>query len=83
MKLWLPIGGQPYTTRPTNDCAIGWAAIGKSGQRPACLETAIHYGIGEPTLSTDQAWLYYSASTLPDNSDIALAHLSETEGASP
>lgn len=81
MKLWLPIAGQPYTTRPTEDCALGWAAIGKT-DRTACLERAIHYGIGEPTLSTDRAWLYYSASTVPESSDIALARLSETKQAS-
>ncbi len=81
VKLWLPIDGQPYTTRPTDDCALGWMAIGKPG-RPACLERSTHYGIGEPTLSTDQAWLYYSASTVPDNSDIALARFSETGKAS-
>ena len=79
MKLWLPIEGQPYTTRPGNDCAIGWAAIGNTDQKWLCLESSIHYAIGEPVLSTDGQWLYYSASTMPDNSDIALAQLSESE----
>ena len=30
MKLWLPIAGQPYTIRPTDNCALGWAAISRA-----------------------------------------------------
>ena len=74
MKLWLLVGSKPYVTSATYDCAMGWRGLGEPV--PAtCLEGEIHHTIGEPVLSMDQQWLYYSASTGPDNSDIALAHL--------
>ena len=60
MKLWLLIGGKPHLTRSTEDCAMGWRALGQPGPAP-CLEGGIHYGVGEPVLSMDQQWLYYSA----------------------
>lgn len=75
MRQWLVVQGKPYTVQPYDEnCAMTWAALG--AQRPMrCLEPRIHFVSGEPLLSNDGGWLYYSAAVREQNTDISLAKL--------
>lgn len=74
MRQWLVVRGKPYSVQPGKDCAMAWGL--SDDERPIrCLEARTHRVIGEPLLSNDGGWLYYSAMLGEENADISIARL--------
>ena len=40
------------------------------GAQARCLEEKVSYAFGEPTLTADAGWMYFSAATRPESIDI-------------
>ncbi len=74
IRLWMLAQGKPYSVQATTDCTMGLRPF--AGGAPAhCLERDVRYAVGEPTLTADAGWLYFSASTRPENIDIGTVKL--------
>ena len=75
MRTWLLFAGAPYLTLGAEDCPMAWKPLMSKDQPGVCLERTPHYADGEPTLSGDRRWLYYSAALQPENTDIGTVRL--------
>ncbi|RZA20256.1 MAG: hypothetical protein EOP93_06465 [Lysobacteraceae bacterium] len=74
MRLWMLAQGQPYSVQASEDCAMALRSL--SASRPIyCLEREVRYAYGEPVLTRDAGWLYFSASVRPENIDIGTVKL--------
>ena len=45
------------------------------GAQARCLEEKVSYAFGEPTLTADAGWMYFSAATRPESIDIGTVKL--------
>lgn len=74
MRMWMLAQGRPYSVQADDGCAMALRPLPSS--TPAyCLEREVRYVLGEPVLTSDAGWLYFSASVRPENIDIGTATL--------
>ena len=67
--------GKPYSVQPAGeDCVMGLRELAP-GAQARCLEEKVSYAFGEPTLSADAGWMYFSAATRPESIDIGTVKL--------
>ena len=74
MRMWMLAQGKPYSVQPGAGCAMALRPM--PGSTPAyCMERELRYANGEPVLTRDAGWLYFSASVRPENIDIGTVRL--------
>ena len=75
MRLWMVARGKPYSVQPAGeDCVMGLRELAP-GAQARCLEEKVSYAFGEPTLTADAGWMYFSAATRPESIDIGTVKL--------
>ena len=75
MRLWMVARGKPYSVQPAGeDCVMGLRELAP-GAQARCLEEKVSYAFGEPTLTADAGWMYFSAATRSESIDIGTVKL--------